>query len=714
MKSKKIFLLSLCALAGLTHAEPLLAQAQQRVSTKMILSGTVPEWLSRAQKLGPVDEHKRVVIDAYLSWRNQGQLEQLIEDRTTPGSPHYGQFLTPEQFHAAFSPSTKDVAVVQSTLSALGFNIKYTPASGLFVEVSGTVGQIKQAFGVSQDLYSYRGKTLRAHVEDPSLPGQLSGLVTYIAGLDDTRPLMKPAHARSISAPQPPTTGALPPAPGFDDLYPCSNYWADHSAELYSPSPFPYGSNLPWQICGYTPQQLRAAYGSDQVNETGRNVRVAITDLYASGTIVADVNRYSENHGLPQLTSENFSQILAPGINNVPSGDPCQSEGWQEEETLDVTAVHSMAPGASILYIGGACDQVDELDEGVAEEPLYEVIDQRKADIITNSWSYIGEGDVSPARLAIDTLQLLQAAAEGISVVFASGDDGDSTQGPPPVIPVGSGSWPATSPYATAVGGTSLLLLNASGEKAEYGWASYFTTFNGIPVLNGKATKVTDQGWSSFQFIYGSGGGPSLIVPEPRYQVNVVPKIFATQTYTADGAVVPLNGPHRVTPDIAMVGDPDTGFLDGETFTIATPPVDPGCSRLSQTTEYCESSIGGTSLATPLFAGVLALVNERRFSQGLSAVGFINPALYALRVGGTGSHAPIVDVNAPLEPIGELFVVPGVFGGFETLDSYPDSNGNIVENVDSSLRSVPGYDNVTGLGVPYVPVLLEALSGSTE
>jgi subtilase family serine protease len=717
VKLNKIVLLSVYTFAGLVAAlAPLRAQQLPAPGAKTILSGAVPAWLSQAQKLGPADENTRVVIGAYLSWRNQSQLEQLIQEQATPGNSRYGQFLTPEQFHADFSPRLEDVALVQRTLSALGFNIRYTPASGLFVEASGTVGQIKQAFGVSQNLYSYRGKILRAHAEEPSLPAQLAGLVTYIDGLDEMRPLMKPAHTRPLRAgTQPsPTTGGIQPPEGFDNLFPCSNYWDDHHALLESPSPFPYGSNLPWQICGYTPQQVRAAYGSDQVSETGKNVRVAVADLYASSTLMADVNRFSQNHGLPQLNSGNFSQILQPGVNKVPSGDPCGSQGWLEEETLDVTAVHSMAPNASILYVGGSCDQVDELDEGVAEEPLYQVIDQRLADIITNSWTYIGEGDVSPARLAIDTFQLLQAAAEGITVLFASGDDGDSTQGAPPVIPVAAGSWPATSPYATAVGGTSLLLMNASGAKAEYGWANYLTTFNDIPVLNGNATKVMDQGWGPFEYAGGSGGGPSLIIPEPFYQFNVVPKIFATQTYTAGGTLVPLNGPHRVTPDVAMLADPDTGFLDGETFTIATPPVDPGCTQLSQTLEYCESYIGGTSLATPLFAGVMALVNERRFSQGLSAVGFVNPALYALHVGGTGSNGPIVDVNAPTEPIGVLVVFPGIFGGFATLDSYPASNGSIVENVDSSLRSAPGYDNVTGLGAPWVPALLQALGGRGE
>jgi subtilase family serine protease len=164
-----------------------------------------------------------------------------------------------------------------------------------------------------------------------------------------------------------------------------------------------------------------------------------------------------------------------------------------------------------------------------------------------------------------------------------------------------------------------------------------------------------------------------------------------------------------------MVADPDTGLLVGQTFLIGTPPVDPGCTKTGQTTEYCESAYGGTSLATPLFAGVMALVNDRRFTKGLSAVGFVNPALYALQVGETGSNTPIVDVNAPSEPLGVLVFYPGFsFYGFATLDSYPESNGNIVENVDSSLRSVPGYDNVTGLGAPWVPALVKALGGRGE
>jgi hypothetical protein len=116
-------------------------------------------------------------------------------------------------------------------------------------------------------------------------------------------------------------------------------------------------------------------------------------------------------------------------------------------------------------------------------------------------------------------------------------------------------------------------------------------------------------------------------------------------------------------------------------------------------------------MATPLLASVLSLVNERRFSLNQGPVGFVNSALYRLPVGKQGSDAPIVDVNAPSEPIGAL---PGLLGidneaALITVDSYAGSNGKVIENVDTSLRSVPGYDNVSGLDVPNVPALIEAL-----
>jgi subtilase family serine protease len=339
----------------------------------------------------------------------------------------------------------------------------------------------------------------------------------------------------------------LIPPYGGPGRFPCSHYWGDTRANLETTTPFPYGNNdLPWFECGYTPEQLREAYGSNKVPETGKGVRLAITDVYASPTIVADVNRYAANHGLPPLTQENFQQILQPGATAVPADDPCGYQSWWQEETLDVTAVHSMEPGASIVYVAGACDSVDSVDEGVAVEPVYQAIDTRLADIVTNSWLYNGEADLTPGELLTDNFEFIQAAAQGMNLLFAAGDDGDLTMsgevygGPNPVA---SGSWPATSPYVTAMGGTILLLKNGSGEKSEYGWATYETVFYD-PLISPDGTSVTDQGqgWVvPFIWTFGGGGGPSLVMPEPLYQKKVVPTILATQTYLADVTPDPLS-----------------------------------------------------------------------------------------------------------------------------------------------------------------------------
>jgi len=181
--------------------------------TRARLTGTVPPWLGRATKGGSADENNRVVIAAYLRWRKQTDLEQLVEDQTTPGSPSYGGFLSPEQFHAAYSPAAEDVTRVQEALRGLGLKVEQTPASGLFVVASGTVAQIKRGFQVSQDVYSYRGKRLRANAEDPVLPGVLAGVVTYIGGLDDSRLLKRPARPQDpgFGMPTTPPPALMPP-----------------------------------------------------------------------------------------------------------------------------------------------------------------------------------------------------------------------------------------------------------------------------------------------------------------------------------------------------------------------------------------------------------------------------------------------------------------------------------------------------------------------
>lgn len=669
----------------------------------------VAHWVESANRTASAKDSQRVPITVFLNFKNQPVLKNLIVAQSTPGNAQYGKYLTPDQFRAQFAPDAANVAKVQYALKKMGFVIVSTPKSGLFVEASGTVAQVKAGFGVSQDMYSYKGKVLRANAETPRLPAEIANLVSYVSGLDDTAMLRKSNHIRlnahlaannadaagdSAVAPE-----ADPPTAGNINSPVCSKYWGDHKAKL-STAPGLYPQTLPWLICGYNPQQLRAAYGADEVRQNGSGVRVAIVDLYASPTIVQDANRYSAAHGLPQLTYLNFQQMVPPGLFDVPANDPCGPQGWYEEETLDVESVHSMAPGAFILFGSDTCT-----DPGNAA--LYNIIDNRLADIVTNSYGFSGESLPSDF-IDAENQFFMQAAAEGMSVLFSSGDAGDLAAG----NGIASGSWEATSPYVTAVGGTSLALLNRDGDKREWGWGTsraYLT--NATVARNGKT--ITTSGVAlPFTFYSGSGGGPSLVMLAPDYQVNV-PYAYSGFTTLVDGTPVPLEAPHRVTPDISMVADPYTGFVYGETYTIAGDPVlDAGCKPLSSTTEYCEESIGGTSLSSPLFAGVLALVNQARFAHHKPAVGFVNPALYSFNTGNLdASTAPIIKVKKPAS-------ATAVLRGYQgdptrvrviTMNSTPNAdNTAVIEGTDSSYLAAPGYDEITGLGTPNVPALIQA------
>jgi subtilase family serine protease len=159
-----------------------------------------------------------------------------------------------------------------------------------------------------------------------------------------------------------------------------------------------------------------------------------------------------------------------------------------------------------------------------------------------------------------------------------------------------------------------------------------------------------------------------------------------------------------------MLADPNTGMLYGETYAISGDPlVNDGCTTLSVQLEYCERRIGGTSLASPLFAGVLALADQARATKG--PVGFVNPALY------TTARSGLLDVQAPTGATAVLRNVEvdptTLLTTLRTINSVPTGAlGDVIEGADTSLRTTDGYDNVTGLGTPKVPDLVKALGGS--
>ncbi len=687
------------------------------------LTGNVAPWAAAAARTGTAAPDQSVSILVHMALKNPGALTALAKSVSTPGGAAYGHYLTSAQFANRFAPAASDVAAVRAMLTNAGMTNVTAGPIGAYVSATATVAQLRQAFGVSQSLYKVAGRTLRANAEAPTIPAALSGKILSIEGLDDgdllRRPMNMTGDTPASFTPAATTAADGIIAPPVSDNPPspyCSNYYGDTTVTL-STKPGPYPKTMPWVVCGYTPQQVQQAYGADKVSVDGTGVTVGILDAYASPTLEADENKYAATYGLPTLTTANFKQIIPEGIYNVSPNEPCGPQGWFGEQSLDVAAVHSSAPGAKIVYIG-ARDCAESLTVA-AENAIY----NHQADILTNSYGDDGESD-SAADIAAQDQAYMAAGALGITVLFSSGDDGDLSQD----NGIATGSYPATSPYVTAVGGTSLALTDATGAKSEYGWGTYYdllrkaTINSASSVTTAGLSKETIDGttYADFIFYAGSGGGVSLIEPQPAYQAGVVPAALSSQVFYANGEPVPLSTPYRVDPDISAFGDPNTGFIFGESYTDAGNAADTGCTPETATTEYCFRRIGGTSLSSPITAGIMAIVNEQRGRAGRPYVGFANPWLYSLDIGATLDSAGVSQVLPPATPTSELRSYDTDLSEVRvfTLNSVPKlaitapfplivCDQKVCEGIDDVFNQVTaGYNNTTGLGVPYVPDLI--------
>jgi subtilase family serine protease len=707
--------------------------------------GNVASWVKSAKLTGAAPASNSVTIAVHMALSNTASLKRLVADVSNPKGAMYGHYLTPAQFAERFAPAAADVNQVKALLEHAGMKNVTVGPHGVYVQAVATVAQLRTAFSVSQNLYSFAGRSMRANNQEPTIPAALGGKIVYIEGLDDTSMLRSPMHRSAVEGPRvapataktSPAATITPPPVAASNPSPYCDHWYGSGSELVanlSTAADVYGAAIPWLGCGYTPAQIQEAYGLHSVKYKGSGVTVAITDAYASPTLLADLQAYSARYGLPAVQNGvNYSQIIPEGIYSVPESATtnCGGEyGWWGEQSLDVAAVHTAAPGANILFVGSS-DCAASLTLA-----FMNIVYNHLADVVTDSWGDNGEAIAPGAQSAFDQAAMAGGAL-GTTIVFSSGDDGDLSAD----NGVASGSWPATSAYVTGVGGTTLLLEDPQGDKQEYGWGNYRAFLNDAMVKS--ATSVTDSGvaqvtnfgitYDDYSYYAGSGGGISLLEAQPSYQAAAVPAILAVTLNLASGYTETLPNPQRVSPDVAMVGDPYTGFMYGETFTIAGNKIaDSGCTPTSETTEFCVNPIGGTSVASPLMAGVLAVVNSKRLASGEPLVGFANPFLYSIGSQNTGSNFKdaINQIIAPTEPVALLrgyaadlnevrvvtvnsvpFVITPAPYALEVCGLPICLGINDVFNYTSlSSAAIPptpaGYNDVTGLGVPWVPKLI--------
>lgn len=610
------------------------AHADSGPHDRQSLAGTKPLWATPSADQGAVPEQKAVTARVYLAGRDAKGLAAYARAVSDPKSASYGKYLTAQQSKERFGATQGQIARVTGWLKSSGLTV--TGVNDHYVTVTGDAAAAQKAFGTELHNYVKDGKTYHAPARNASVPAALDGAVLTVVGLNNAPRL---THHRDT----------LPgPSAGFRNAGPFSTYYGSN---VNTGLPSAYGDHAPYAIKGYTGKQLRAVYGAK--NFTGKGVTVAITDAYASPTIAADIQQYAKRNGDKAYRKGQYSQVLPAAWTHA---DPkeCDAAGWYGEETLDVEAVHAVAPDANIVYVAGSSCQDDDLIDS-----LHKIVDNRLADIVSNSWGDV-EANESPDVAAAYDQVFQKGAVEGIGFYFSSGDDGDNVA----KHGVKQVDTPANSPWVTSVGGTSL----AVGKGDKYLWETGWGTHKAALSKDG----LTWEGMPG-AFTGGAGGGTSKVFEQPFYQRGVVPDTLAKSNGT--------DKPMRVGPDIAAVADSTTGFLVGQTQTFPDGSV-----------KYDEYRIGGTSLAAPVIAGVQALAQQARHGV---PIGFANPAIYDRY--GTAAYHDVTD-----HPLGQGRSIADVRVDYA---NGVDAKGGLLTSLrtlgaDSSLSATVGYDNVTGVGTP--------------
>lgn len=600
-------------------------------NTRAAIGTGVPEWTHSATVKGATSDSKQVSFNVVLKLRDQAGAEALAAAVSDPTSKQYGQYVTAAQFNADYAPTNTQVDAVSSFLKATGIKVTGVAAGNRWVQATGTAAQINKAFGAQLKDYSYNGKSLFGPSKALTVPSSVAGFVGGVVGISSEGALREPMSIQSGNGGSIVSDSATPNA-DHPPASSCSHYWGEHTQTV----PEAYGkTSFPTPGCGYSPAQLRTAYGVKSAVSTGDNghgVTVAIVDAYANPEIVSDSNALSTMYGEPTFKPGQFTETdFTPFTLQDECGD------WGPEESIDVQSVHGLAPGADIHYFGAA-----NCDTGIDDAVNY-IIQNHSADIVSNSYGFIGEDGLGD-EVATEDSMFIQARAEGIGFYFSSGDFGDNTtkaSGLPTKYP--EPDFPASDPNVTSVGGTTLGLNSNGSYSFETTWGNWLDPVDFSPKTARFSLKLPGE------FLSGGGGGVSRLFAEPAYQQQAVPSSVAT-----------LNGgaPMRVVPDVAALGDPETGFI----------------------IEYQGAlyQYGGTSLACPIFAGIQALASQGRRVP----IGFANPLLYTA----TSSLGGFRDIKDP---------APG------TLAMATVSGSNFLTNAeDTSLVAVTGYDDATGLGTP--------------
>jgi subtilase family serine protease len=591
----------------------------------VVLKGNVhPKALPQYDQ-GPVEPSMRlpyITIVIKPTANQQAGLKRFLKEQQDPSSPNYRKGLTPEQYADRFGLSRRDIGAITKWLLSQGFAIVQVARGRDWIAFAGTADLVNKVFHTEIHNYQVDEELHYANASDPSIPIALAGVVVGLRGLNDFR--MKPLGLRKGAA-----SGMF-----FPDITPQPFYTAGSGTYL--------GPDDLATIYDIAPLYAAGIDGSGT-----KLVIVGQSDI-----VMSDIANFRAGFNLP---ANNPTVVLVPG-----SPDPGTAD--ENEADLDLEWSGAVARKAAITLVNAASST-----GGVFNSAQY-AVDNDLAPVISMSYGLCESG--LPISDIVSFEQLLQKAnAENITFVAASGDSGaaacDTNPNEKSAINGLAVSYPASSPEVTGVGGNTFSgdvnnsnqywnsSNNANGESA----ISYIpeTAWNDTTLVG--VLEASGGGASSCAIASGSGCAG---FPKPSWQAALTPK---------DNV--------RDVPDISMTASPNH---DG--YIVCTKGSCPTGNAAGIATAVANFSIyGGTSASTPVFAGIVTLLNQSLGNTGTgSGLGNINPTLYqAAQSASNVFHDVTTGSN----------IVPCTQGTKGCPTTAPFQYG---------YKAGQGYDQVTGLG----------------
>ncbi len=549
-----------CALTGVIA---LVGPASSPASGGTTRVGAAPPLPARAHIAGGLAGDTPMHLTITLQPRDPAALRAFAIAVSTPGSPEYRHYITPAQFAARFGATLGAIKAVETSLRARGLTPGSPSRNALSIPVSASAGAVARAFDVSlAHVTLQNGSSAIVNQQAPAIDASVAPQVQSILGLDTTsraKPLMVRAHTSAATSP------ALRPHVVTGGPQPtCSSEGQESQG-------------------GFTADGIASGYGLSglyQAGDFGAGQTIAVLELEPFDP--TDISHYEGCYSLG-------GEPLSSQVNTIPVDGGAGSGSGSGEAALDIENLIGLAPQANVDVYEGPNSGSGPYDTFSA------IISQHLAQVVTASWGQCEFINGSSEAAAENTL-FQEAASEGMSIFSASGDDGSEDCFP--ANPSAQVDDPASQPFVTGVGGTSVSALGP---------------------------RPSESVWNDGPRVGASGGGVSTFWSMPSYQSDAPASLHVINAGSSGSPCATSLGDCREVPDVSADADPATGYVIYFN----------GDGGAGPTQQSGWQVVGGTSGAAPTWAALIALANASSACQG-TVIGFANPALYSAASGAYG------------------------------------------------------------------------------